>query len=99
MTRTSSEVAALRRSDAEARALARREFERPVVLEAGAGTGKTAILVARILNWCLDRGWERAAAAAPDGAGPSQVAARVLEGVVAITFTEAAASEIIRMAR
>ena len=65
---------------------------------------KTATLVARILSWCLGPGWERAADAlgaaspeapvAPDAVAPEQIAARVLEGVVAITFTEAAASEM-----
>jgi len=121
-----------RAADEAARALACREFEVPLVLEAGAGTGKTATLVARIVTWCLGPGWDRAAAeleaaeaeaerggggavdAAPatapgddgdppagDGAaGPAgrardeAVAARVLRGVVAITFTEKAAAEM-----
>ena len=32
------------------------------LLEAGAGTGKTAVLVARVVAWCLGPGWERAEA-------------------------------------
>jgi hypothetical protein len=86
----------LRRQDAEARALAQREFGRPLVVEAGAGTGKTATLVARIVAWCLGPGWERAREALDaEGRGDdARVAARVLGRVVAITFTEAAASEM-----
>jgi len=95
------------RADAAARALAVREFERPVILEAGAGTGKTRTLVARIGTWILGPGWERARAElaaeralrpplAPRGAGPEddEIAARAAEGVVAITFTDAAAAEM-----
>ncbi len=88
-----------RASDAEARRLAQSEFAAPVVLEAGAGTGKTAVLVARVVAWSLGPGWERAetrlrqsAPANPPTA--EQVAERVLRGVVAITFTEAAAAEM-----
>lgn len=96
-----SAEADLRRQDAEARRVAQMEMERPVVLEAGAGTGKTATLVARILAWCLDRGWEAAAGelvARGDGARAAptagEIAPRVLGGVLAITFTEAAATEM-----
>jgi ATP-dependent helicase/nuclease subunit A len=89
-------------ADAAARELARREFERPVVVEAGAGTGKTRTLVARLGTWLLGPGWsaaeaelaaDRAArvAAAPT---PDEIASRACEGVVAITFTEAAAAEM-----
>ncbi len=77
--------------------LAQREFERPLVLEAGAGTGKTAVLVARIVVWSLGPGWERAEARerVPAGApSPDTIAGRVLRGIVAITFTEAAAAEM-----
>ena len=49
-----------RAADAEARRLAQTCFDRPLVLEAGAGTGKTATLVARVLSWCLGPGWEAA---------------------------------------
>jgi ATP-dependent exoDNAse (exonuclease V) beta subunit len=82
-----------RADDARSRQLAQTEFARPVAIEAGAGTGKTAILVARVLAWCLGPGWERVLARDP-AADPLRVAERVLRGVVAITFTEAAAAEM-----
>jgi len=90
-------------ADAEARRLAQTEFRRPLVLEAGAGTGKTTTLVARVLAWCLGPGWERAEAAPEREGGrmgtaeepdPELIAARTLSGVVALTFTEAAAAEM-----
>ena len=84
--------------DAEARRRACSEFERPVVLEAGAGTGKTTALVTRVLAWGLGPGWERAAAALVESDGTAsradRIASRVLERVVAITFTDAAAAEM-----
>ncbi len=89
--------------DREARLIAQTTFDRPLVLQAGAGTGKTATLVARIVAWSLGPGWRRAeeeaALAKPAGSGPGgvvadRVAARVLDRVVAITFTEAAAAEM-----
>jgi ATP-dependent helicase/nuclease subunit A len=78
----------LRQADHAARQLARSEFLRPLALEAGAGTGKTATLVQRILCWCLGPGWSRHA-----GQGPG-TAQRLLRRLVAITFTEAAAAEM-----
>ena len=80
-------------ADAAARRLAQTELSRPVVVEAGAGTGKTALLVARMVAWLLGRGWEDAALELGE-AEEGQVAVRVVEGVVAITFTEAAAAEM-----
>jgi ATP-dependent helicase/nuclease subunit A len=80
-------------SDAASRRLAQSEFERPVVVVAGAGTGKTALLVARVAVWCVGPGWERYAADCDD---PLTVARKVIEGVAAITFTEAAAAEMAR---
>jgi ATP-dependent helicase/nuclease subunit A len=121
------DLAALLAADRAARAEAQTRFDSPLVLEAGAGTGKTTTLVARLLAWCLGKGWEKAAAlaaasppaagwishgAAPDtpasaakgpeaasdpgaaAAAREAVAARVLRGVVALTFTEAAAAEM-----
>ncbi|MGD1146875.1 MAG: UvrD-helicase domain-containing protein [Thermoanaerobaculaceae bacterium] len=90
-------------ADREARLRAQTVFDRPLVLEAGAGTGKTATLVGRILAWCLGPGWRRAAGemrARQEQLGRQEpvpadrIAARVLDGVVAITFTEAAAAEM-----
>ncbi len=77
-------------ADLEARELAQTEFDRPLVIEAGAGTGKTALLVARVVAWCVGPGWARHA----DRKEPGSVARKVLERVVAITFTEAAAAEM-----
>ncbi len=89
---------ALRRDDARARRRAREEFARPLVLEAGAGTGKTTALVTRVVVWCLGPGWERGTRALAEGRGaapsPESVAARVLQRVVAITFTDAAAAKM-----
>ena len=97
----SRDEAALHESDRHARRQAQAVFDRPFVLEAGAGTGKTTTLVARIVVWAMGEGWQRSeaacraelrhrSAAPPDDA----VAGRVLERVVAITFTEAAAAEM-----
>jgi ATP-dependent helicase/nuclease subunit A len=79
--------------DADARRCCVTAFDRPLLLEAGAGTGKTATLVARILAWCLGPGWEAAAGEEPDGSDEDRAVA-VLRGVAAITFTEAAAAEM-----
>ncbi len=94
----------LREADREARRTAQRHFERPLVVQAGAGTGKTTTLIARLLAWCLGIGWDKAlvrqeerAVAAGRRRGevaPERTAAAVLGGVVAITFTEAAAAEM-----
>ncbi|MCG6948751.1 MAG: UvrD-helicase domain-containing protein [Acidobacteria bacterium] len=80
-------------ADQASRRLAQSEFERPVVVVAGAGTGKTALLVSRVVVWCVGPGWDRHAA---DGSDRGAVARRVIERVVAITFTEAAAAEMAR---
>jgi len=90
-------------TDQQVRLLSQTVFDRPLMLEAGAGTGKTATLVARIIAWCLGPGWRRAAEelrahherrGRQEPALPDRIAARVLDGVVAITFTEAAAAEM-----
>jgi ATP-dependent helicase/nuclease subunit A len=83
-----------RELDAEARRAAVTEFRAPLVLTAGAGTGKTATLVARVVAWCLGPGWKRHVDALEGDADPHRVAQRVMAGVVAITFTEAAAAEM-----
>lgn len=81
-------------TDADARRIAQSEFHRPLVVEAGAGTGKTALLTARIVVWLFGGGWKRARAALGDAAAPHAVAGRALDRVLAITFTEAAAAEM-----
>ena len=78
-------------SDSAARRLAQVAFQQPLLLEAGAGTGKTAVLIARIVAWCLGEGWQRAATTRT---GDDAIAREVLSRVVAITFTEAAAAEM-----
>ena len=80
--------------DREARSAAQREFKHPVIVEAGAGTGKTSILVARIVAWCLGPGWDRAQSELGDEALAEDIASHVVSGVVAITFTDAAAAEM-----
>ena len=66
--------------DSQARHSARTQFDRPVALEAGAGTGKTTTLIARLVAWLVGPGWVDARS--------------TLRGSVAITFTEAAAAEM-----
>jgi len=87
----------LQHLDEAARRAAQTVFDRPLVLEAGAGTGKTSALVARLTAWSLGPGWERAASsleASVPTRHDERVAARVLDRIVAITFTEAAAAEM-----
>src|SRR5947199_803042 len=92
--------------DRAARRAAQTRFDVPLVLQAGAGTGKTTTLIGRLLAWSLGAGWERVLARRaalpaarpaprPEGEGsPERIAADVLRGVAAITFTEAAAAEM-----
>ena len=87
----------LRSEDAQARIFTQREFEQPVVVEAGAGTGKTTALVARVLAWSFGPGWDRVralTASRAEGARDDRIAEQVLRGVVAITFTDKAAAEM-----
>ncbi len=85
-----SSTAELTDADQEARTLSVTRFDAPLMLEAGAGTGKTTTLVARIVAWMLGPGWARHADSEDDAAR----ARRVLRGIAAITFTEAAAAEM-----
>jgi len=80
-------------ADEASRRRAQSEFKHPVVVVAGAGTGKTALLVARVAAWCVGPGWERHS---EEGRDPQTVARKVIERVVAITFTEAAAADMAR---
>ncbi|MFV2072632.1 MAG: UvrD-helicase domain-containing protein [Thermoanaerobaculales bacterium] len=84
--------AASRNGDCAARLAAQTVFDRPLALEAGAGTGKTATLVGRIVAWSVGPGWEREAAEAEGS--PEEIAGKVLDGVVAVTFTDDAAAEM-----
>lgn len=77
--------------DQATRAVAQDEFRTPLIIEAGAGTGKTALLVARVAAWCVGAGWELRKGS---DEGMEAVARKVIEGVTAITFTEAAAAEM-----
>ena len=79
--------------DLATRRRAQREFLAPMVVEAGAGTGKTALLVARVVAWCIGDGW---ALHTDKDRSPEEIAREVVKGVVAITFTEAAAAEMAR---
>ncbi len=85
-------------ADRDARHRAEADFSTPILLEAGAGTGKTAVLVARLVRWCTGPGWERAASRETE-ADIAARAARVLRGCVAITFTEASAGEMAQRLR
>src|SRR3954452_25597853 len=88
-----------------ARRAAQTRFDRPLVLQAGAGTGKTTTLIGRLLAWTLGTGWEQTARrlterapakpfGRPEEVTVDRIAAEVLGRVVAITFTEAAAAEM-----
>ncbi len=102
MKTPNTDVRVARERDAAARRIAQTEFVQPVFLEAGAGTGKTAVLVARIVAWALGPGWERVEqelfertrARGFKPPAPEEIAGRTLQRIVAITFTEAAAAEM-----
>lgn len=92
-----------RPADHAARHAARVTFDAPVVVEAGAGTGKTAVLVQRVVTWILGPGWARHApdTERDDVGAPSRrptsiedTAVHVLQRVLALTFTEKAAGEM-----
>ncbi len=95
---TPTDIGAKMELDQKARLLAQTVFDRPLVLEAGAGTGKTATLVARIVSWCLGPGWdrtlERITTHTENPPEADRIAALCLSRIVAITFTEAAAAEM-----
>jgi ATP-dependent helicase/nuclease subunit A len=84
-------AAGLLASDRAARAAAQTRFDRPLVLEAGAGTGKTTTLIARLLAWCLGEGWDKAVAEASSAAGQAAFAPR--EATFAAGRTSSAAAK------
>lgn len=86
-------------ADREARRAAVEVWDRPLLVEAGAGSGKTAVLVARLVAWTVGPGWERAAADQGPGAEADVIARRCFDGAVAMTFTEAAAAEMAERTR
>ncbi len=85
-----------RPGDFEVRLQVQTAFDRVLVVEAGAGTGKTSVLTARILYWMLGPGWDLAVDRQP-GVGDGRehdIATDVVSRVMALTFTEAAAAEM-----
>jgi ATP-dependent exoDNAse (exonuclease V) beta subunit len=91
----SRERPAMLARDRAARGEAQTRFDRPLVLEAGAGTGKTTTLIARLLAWCLGDGWEKAAAAT--GAGSGAVGATGLGGAAGDAGAQAAEATAARV--
>ena len=73
-------------------------FDRPLLLEAGAGTGKTTVLVSRIVAWSIGPGWQKALSEQGRSGGGAvdvhRTAELVCRGIAAITFTERAAQDI-----
>ena len=67
---------ALRNADRATRERSQLVFDRPLVVEAGAGTGKTSLLVGRIVAWALGEGWERAATRLSGAPGESPSSAQ-----------------------
>ena len=86
----SAEIVELQ-EDQKARWVAQSEFSKHIVVEAGAGTGKTATLIARIVFWSLTDGWQKYAASYDSY---DDIALGVAEGVASITFTENAVKEM-----
>ena len=80
-------------SDQNVRIACQTNFRDHITLEAGAGSGKTATLIARILHWILQKGWE----GHDETTFPTddEFAIALMHRVVAITFTEAAAEEMV----
>jgi ATP-dependent helicase/nuclease subunit A len=70
--------------DQSDRTLAWQRFDVNIAVEAGAGTGKTRVLVDRYLAWTLAEGWRRGC---DDAVGAAA-------SILAITFTEKAAGEM-----
>lgn len=75
----------IRPPDQDARTTAWQCFDKNIAVTAGAGTGKTRVLVDRHLGWILGEAWTR-----PEW----NTHASVATSIVAITFTEKAAGEM-----
>ena len=80
-------------SDQRVRIACQTNFQDHITLEAGAGSGKTATLIARILHWILKEGW--GALDTNSFTTQEEFAFSLMHRVVAITFTEAAAEEMV----
>ena len=78
-------------SDEHIRIACQTNFHDHITLEAGAGSGKTATLIARILQWILKEGWKQHKKEESE----EKFAFTLMHGVVAITFTESAAEEMV----
>lgn len=81
-------------SDHAMRTRFRTVLDRNAVVEAGAGTGKTTLVVERILCLVMGRDIGERGAAYPSGGLPVLAAPVRIERIVAITFTELAAAEL-----
>lgn len=76
--------------DTEARSGSVSIFDRNTIVIAGAGTGKTTLLIGRMIFWLLGEFWQRYA---KSGASERSASAAV-QSIAAITFTEKAAGEM-----
>ncbi len=74
--------------DQDNRIRAMTEFNQNLVVIAGAGTGKTSLLIGRLLHWLLGEAWRRTNTTGPEAAR------EIISSVAAVTFTEKAAAEI-----
>ncbi|MFT6715315.1 MAG: ATP-dependent helicase/nuclease subunit A, partial [Planctomycetota bacterium] len=81
-------------SDQAMRTRFRTVLDRNAVVEAGAGTGKTTLVVERILCLVMGRDIGERGAAYPSSGLPILAAPIPIERIVAITFTELAAGEL-----
>jgi len=74
--------------DAAARNRAMSDFDHNILVIAGAGTGKTALIIGRAIHWFLGEYWRQQ----PAGSVPPP--GEAIASLAAITFTEKAASEM-----
>ncbi|MFT4710770.1 MAG: ATP-dependent helicase/nuclease subunit A, partial [Planctomycetota bacterium] len=81
-------------SDQAMRTRFRTVLDRNAVVEAGAGTGKTTLVVERILCLVMGRDIGERGETYPSSGLPILAAPIPIERIVAITFTELAAGEL-----